>query len=97
MAGRLTKWKAGTIWSVVRLLMALPDRWIARICGGLRKIAYPFVQDPQHEGLLRLAEFEEIFSEGPPLSEVIRNFILQARIDQAHAVIRGFVARRKGS
>jgi len=83
--------RAWIAWNALRLLFQLPDRKIAAIAGLVRDLALPFVRDPESEGLLRLQELQEIFTEGPPWSEVIRRIILSAREEQALAVFRGGV------
>jgi hypothetical protein len=96
MRKRIIDIRARIAWAVLRLVFSLPDRGVSRLARWTHDAVYPFVRDPESEGLLRLREVEEIFLAGPPWSDVIRRFILSGRKAQGLAIVRGMLRHLGG-
>ena len=71
--------------------LRLPDPALAVAMERFHKIALLLAEREDEELVMRLAELEEFFRQGPPYSDALRRMMLDARPSQLKSIIRGYL------
>jgi|WetSurMetagenome_2_1015567.scaffolds.fasta_scaffold1234263_2 hypothetical protein len=91
MREKLLRIQTELIYAAMVGTMSLPDPVLAAAMGQFRAIGRALAPGGDAEFDQQLAELEEFFRVGPPLSDALRRMILDARPSQMKSVIRGYL------
>ncbi len=84
-AGKLV---ALLIWKAVRwFILNMPDRLLASVFRGLRRLAWVVTGDDQLRSVI--TEVVEIFEDGPKYTDTVRMMLREADPDYSSDVLRG--------